>query len=58
MGDLLRTVVEGTPLWPALALLLFLAVFIGAVVWLFRPASDEIYRYQARLPLDDERKRG
>ena len=39
---------------PAFALILFLAVFIGVLVWIYRPGSSQVYAREARLPLDDE----
>jgi cbb3-type cytochrome oxidase subunit 3 len=32
---------------------IFMAVFLGALYWMFRPGSKEFYAKQAQLPLDD-----
>lgn len=37
----------------ALSLFIFLALFIGVLVWVFRPGSKRTYQRRARLPLDD-----
>ncbi|MCA9682707.1 MAG: cbb3-type cytochrome c oxidase subunit 3 [Myxococcales bacterium] len=34
--------------------LIFMAVFIGALVWMFRPGSREVYEAVATMPLDDQ----
>ena len=41
-------------LLPELSLLIFLAVFVGAVVWIFRPGSRQAYARRAQLALDDD----
>ena len=42
-------------LWgPGTALILFLALFIGVLVWVFRPGSRETYEQEARLPLEGD----
>lgn len=40
-------------LWAALALVLFLALFLGMLVWVFRPGGKRQYQDRARMPLDD-----
>lgn len=44
---------QGLLLGPAVALFLFLGVFVAMLAWIFRPGSRRIYDEQARLPLDD-----
>jgi cbb3-type cytochrome oxidase subunit 3 len=39
-------------LGPAFVLLLFLALFAGMLVWIFRPGSKATYDRDARLPLE------
>ena len=46
---------QGLIVGPAFALLIFLAVFIGILVWIFRPGSKTFYDETARMPLDDDR---
>jgi cbb3-type cytochrome oxidase subunit 3 len=43
-------------LGPAIALVLFLAIFIGMMVWIFRPGSRRAYEHDAQLPFDDARQ--
>jgi cbb3-type cytochrome oxidase subunit 3 len=45
-------------MWAAIACVLFLALFAGMLLWVFRPGSREQYRDAARLPLDDSRLPG
>jgi cbb3-type cytochrome oxidase subunit 3 len=42
-------------IWPQMALVLFLGVFIGAAVRVFQRARQDEYTRAAMLPLDDER---
>jgi cbb3-type cytochrome oxidase subunit 3 len=45
---------SGQSYWgAALGLLVFLGVFIAALLWMFRPGAGAEYRHGARLPLDD-----
>ena len=37
----------------AVAAVLFLSLFAGMLVWVFRPGSRQQYRDRARLPLDE-----
>lgn len=46
---------SGATIGGTIALLLFLALFIGIVVWVYRPGSRERYQRNARLPLQDGR---
>ncbi|MCA9652108.1 MAG: cbb3-type cytochrome c oxidase subunit 3 [Myxococcales bacterium] len=40
---------------PELSLVLFLLIFVGALVWIFRPGAKAAYERRSRLPLlDDE----
>ena len=42
---------QGAETWgPMLALGLFLACFIGIVIWVFRPGSSTIYNRASKLP--------
>lgn len=43
------------PWLPALAMLLFLAVFLGALAWVSRRGSAEFYERLQNLPLDEEK---
>ena len=42
----------------AVAAILFLSLFAGMLVWVFRPGSRQQYRERARLPFDDSRLPG
>ena len=39
--------------WAGVALALFLSLFAGMLVWVFRPGSRSQYHERARMPLDD-----
>ncbi|MEX1362850.1 MAG: cbb3-type cytochrome c oxidase subunit 3 [Nannocystaceae bacterium] len=39
---------------PELSLLVFLAIFVGAIVWILRPGSTAEYARRAQLPLVDD----
>lgn len=39
--------------WTGVGLVLFLSVFIGAAVWVFRSGSEDIYRQMGELPFHD-----
>lgn len=39
--------------WNALALLLFMAVWLGVVFWIRRPASTKLYNELDKMPLED-----
>lgn len=39
---------------PELSLLLFMLIFAGALVWIFRPGARAAYERRARLPLVDD----
>ena len=34
--------------------LIFMAVFLGAIWWMFRPGAKQAYAERARMPLDDQ----
>jgi len=36
-----------------ISLVIFMAVFLGAIVWMFRPGAKQAYTACAQLPLDD-----
>jgi cbb3-type cytochrome oxidase subunit 3 len=40
-------------LGPTLVTILFVSVFVGALVWIYRPGSKRYYNDQAQLPLQD-----
>ena len=44
---------QGYLLGPAFALLVFLAVFVGMLLWIFRPGSGHTYEREAQLPFDE-----
>ena len=44
--------------WPLLALVLFIGVFVGMLVWIFRPGSKQFYEREAQLPLQDSASSG
>jgi hypothetical protein len=37
---------------PVISMLLFMAVFFGALIWVFRKESKEVYAELGKLPLD------
>ena len=39
---------------PEIALVLFLMVFVGALIWIFRPGSKNTYDRRSLLPLTDD----
>lgn len=39
---------------PELSLVLFALVFVGALVWIFRPGANAAYERRAQLPLRDD----
>lgn len=41
-------------LLPELTLVIFLATFVGALLWMARPGAREFYRNLALFPLDDD----
>lgn len=46
------------PWLSCIALLLFMAVFIGAAIWIHRRGSKEIYRRMSDLPFDGKGENG
>lgn len=44
--------------WPLVALVVFIVVFVGMLVWIFRPGSKEFYKREARLPLEESAETG
>jgi hypothetical protein len=40
------------PILSCLGLLLFMSVFVGALIWIFRRGSGEFYQKLSDLPLD------
>jgi cbb3-type cytochrome oxidase subunit 3 len=41
-------------LLPLVSLAIFMGVFVGMVVWIFRPGSGKGYEARARMALDGE----
>lgn len=41
-------------LLPLVSLAIFLGVFVGMVVWIFRPGAGKSYEARARMALDTE----
>lgn len=41
-------------LLPELSLLIFMAIFVGTLVWIFRPGATAAYERRSRLPLADD----
>ena len=39
---------------PELSLVLFVLVFVGAIVWILRPGARAAYERRAQLPLCDD----
>ena len=39
---------------PVVSMVLFMAVFFGAVIWVYRRGSDGVYRDLSALPLDQD----
>lgn len=52
MGD------TGQIVWAGFALVLFLGLFVGMLLWVFRPGSRGQYQERAQMPLDDQTKNG
>jgi len=40
-----------------IGLVLFLAIFLGVLAWVFRPGSRRIYEAGARIPFADDTER-
>jgi len=38
---------------PTMVTLLFVTIFLGTLVWIYRPGSKRHYDHQANLPLED-----
>lgn len=38
---------------PIITMMMFISVFVGAVIWVYRKKSGEIYAQISRLPLED-----
>ena len=43
---------QGFLFGPAFALVMFFVVFIGVLVWIYRPGSRQVYEHEAQLPFD------
>jgi cbb3-type cytochrome oxidase subunit 3 len=41
-----------------IGLVVFLALFVGMLVWVFRPGSRRVYEADAQLPFVDDTPRG
>ena len=40
---------------PVITMFMFMSVFFGALIWVFRKGSKDIYSELSNLPLDSER---
>ena len=40
---------------PSIGMILFLSVFLGMVIWVFRRNSKQIYNEMSQIPLEEER---
>lgn len=40
-------------LLPLVSVVLFTAIFLGAVAWILRPEAREVYARRSRMPLDE-----
>jgi len=38
---------------PTMVTVMFVAIFLGTLVWIYRPGSKRYYDHQANLPLED-----
>lgn len=38
----------------AVAIVIFVAVFVGALLWTLRPGAKQTYAQRARMPLSDD----
>ena len=52
--NVLQTI-EGVGIFPLLSMLIFLTVFLAAIIWFFK-ADKEHLQHMAELPLDHLRK--
>lgn len=39
---------------PLIAVVLFVAIFTAAVIWVFRPGGKAVYQRHQEIPFDDE----
>ena len=37
-----------------ISIVIFMAVFLGAIYWMFRPGAKAAYAARAQMPLDDQ----
>ena len=42
-----------TVILPATGFILFFSIFIGAIIWVYRPKSQTFYKKLAKLALED-----
>lgn len=40
--------------WPQISVVVFMAAFIGLILWVYRPKGKKRYEEEARMPLEDE----
>jgi len=45
-------------MFPLVAVVLFLTIYIGVLVWIARPGAREAYAARSRMIFDDERDGG
>ncbi len=38
----------------SVAIVIFVTVFVGALIWMFRPGSKQAYAVRSRMPLTDD----
>jgi cbb3-type cytochrome oxidase subunit 3 len=38
----------------SVAMVIFVSVFLGALIWMFRPGSKQAYAARSQLPLSDD----
>lgn len=53
MSSLVKQLELAVTLGPALVTVLFLALFIATLFWIYRPGSRRHYERQSLLPLED-----
>lgn len=44
--------------YPLISVVLFVAIFTAAVLWVFRPGSREVYAKRSMMVFDDEKGAG
>lgn len=44
---------SGLSILPTVAMVLFVLVFIGVVIWTFKKSNNEVFKASEQIPLDD-----